>query len=784
MYPCQQGARCFFLGTVLMSIAATSQGNVHNYSTGGDDLGNLVGNITHSANPQHTAHSYTDSILALLTGGQSHGQNQFLQQVQKNPLLGAELLQTFSNLENILGKMIPDMLTGSVERNPGDPGIQCMADLAEYLTALKNKTWWALQMADATGKPGPGLLKGNLQMYGNFDECLEVRGAVDGNDSNTIEGNHCLAIITLPSSITDIFNNPITGRLLEGSVPSFQWHMCVPKSCSEQDMEQVLNSLPLRDLNMTVLSLNCRHDKDLGNDISGIVGVIISSVFVLVAIVGTLYDIITSANRDKQHNDVISGKYVNQPVSVDGSVSNHDNELSMDRKRNSMVDGQSLYDTKESRELFAKPKESIGKQLLLAFSITRNTEKLLSVNSSASDLSCLHGVRVLSMAWVILGHTVLICLTSAINPVDGFKDLSSFTMQAVTNGTVAVDTFFVMSGCLVAVLFLREKEKNGKLTARQMVLYYVHRFLRLTPLYMMVIMFYVCISGYFRDGPLATPLPDRENCRRNWWINLLYINNVYKSSPTEICLGQSWFLANDMQFYWIAPLALVPLACGWPFIGFLVILVLIATHIISYSYLEYFVKGSAVVNSAQFSTEIYFMPYCRVGVFAIGMTLGYILHKTQCKANIPKAWLTLGWILSVGVGLVCTYITYDEWTDGQITWGRSSLLAHEVLFRPAWALCVSWMIFVCCSGYGGIVNSILSWKAWIPVGRLTYGAYLLHVMVLTNHQANRRTPPYYSIEHLSYEFLGTWSFTYGLSFIFAVLVEAPCLGIEKALLRR
>ncbi|XP_046544572.1 nose resistant to fluoxetine protein 6-like [Haliotis rubra] len=782
MSPCQPGRRCLLLGIVLISVA-TSQGhgNVHN-SNGSDDIGDIVGNISHSAVPPNTVPSYRDSVLAFLTGGKSRGQKQVLQLFQKNPLLSVELMQAFSNLENISGEMISDQLTASVGNNQGQVGTQCMADIMEYWLALKNKTLWALQMADATGRPGPGLLRGNLQLYGNFDECLEVRGVVDGNDGNTTEGNHCLAFITLPSIVTDMVKDPITG-LLGVTTPSFQWHMCVPKSCSEQDVKQALNLLPLQDLNMTVLTLNCRHDKDLGNDISGIVGVVILSVFVLVAVIGTLYDVITAAKRDTQEDDNID-RYVNHSATVDGSVSNHDSELSIDQKSSSKVDRQSLYDTRESRKVFGKPKESIGRKLLLAFSIPRNTEKLLSAKTSASDLSCLHGVRVLSMGWVILGHTVLICLSAAANPVDGFKDLSSFTMQAVTNGTLSVDTFFVMSGCLVALLFLREKEKIGKLTVRQMVLYYVHRFLRLTPLYMMVIMFYVCVSGYFNDGPGVTPLLDRENCRRNWWVNLLYINNVYRSSSAELCLGQSWFLANDMQFYWIAPLALIPLACGWPFIGILVIFLLLATHIISYAYLEYFVNGSGLVNSAQFETEIYFMPYCRVGVFAIGMALGYLLFKTKCKLNITKVWLTLGWTLAVGVALVCTYITYDEWTDGQITWGRSSLLTHEVLYRPAWALCVSWVILVCGSGCGGIVNSILSWEAWIPLGRLTYGAYLLHVMVLTTRHANRRTAYYYNAEYLSYEFLGTWGITYGMAFIFAVLVEAPCLGIEKALLRR
>lgn len=29
----------------------------------------------------------------------------------------------------------------------------------------------------------------------------------------------------------------------------------------------------------------------------------------------------------------------------------------------------------------------------------------------------------------------------------------------------------------------------------------------------------------------------------------------------------------------------------------------------------------------------------------------------------------------------------------------------------------------------GLINTFLSWKVWIPLGRLTYGAYLFHLIV-------------------------------------------------------
>ncbi|KAI6186686.1 Oac-55 [Aphelenchoides besseyi] len=41
-----------------------------------------------------------------------------------------------------------------------------------------------------------------------------------------------------------------------------------------------------------------------------------------------------------------------------------------------------------------------------------------------------------------------------------------------------------------------------------------------------------------------------------------------------------------------------------------------------------------------------------------------------------------------------------------------------------------WIVTSCFYGYGGPINAFLSWNAWLPLGRLTYSAYLLHLIVV------------------------------------------------------
>ena len=57
-----------------------------------------------------------------------------------------------------------------------------------------------------------------------------------------------------------------------------------------------------------------------------------------------------------------------------------------------------------------------------------------------------------------------------------FQLMKSYAFQAVLNGFPSVDTFFVLSGVLVAYLLLKELDKTkGRVN---WIMFYVHRYLR------------------------------------------------------------------------------------------------------------------------------------------------------------------------------------------------------------------------------------------------------------------------------------------------------------------
>lgn len=105
--------------------------------------------------------------------------------------------------------------------------------------------------------------------------------------------------------------------------------------------------------------------------------------------------------------------------------------------------------------------------------------------------------------------------------------------------------------------------------------------------------------------------------------------------------------------------------------------------------------------------------------------------------------------------------------------------AYEVVCRPLWALCVGWVVFACATGHGGVVNSVLSWPAWIPLSRLTFGTYLVHVMVMIYFNNNARGLLYFSLDFMVERLLAVFLISYAISLLWSLLIETPVRNLTK-----
>ena len=142
--------------------------------------------------------------------------------------------------------------------------------------------------------------------------------------------------------------------------------------------------------------------------------------------------------------------------------------------------------------------------LLHAFSAKRNLPKIFNINdSSEGELSCLHGIRFLSMTWVILGHTFFFSLPYVDNPVWALNVIqNSWTMEAVEQGLFSVDSFFFLSGLLVSYIFLKRRSSMDQLTSPlTWIKVILHRYVRLLPPYIALVLLLEPLSFYTCSGP-------------------------------------------------------------------------------------------------------------------------------------------------------------------------------------------------------------------------------------------------------------------------------------------
>lgn len=317
---------------------------------------------------------------------------------------------------------------------------------------------------------------------------------------------------------------------------------------------------------------------------------------------------------------------------------------------------------------------------------------------------------------------------------------------------------------------------------------------------MFVLLFYAKLNGFVGSGPMWFGQQTNPACDKYWWTNLLYINNFYPDGLQQECMGWSWYLANDMQFYILSPIFLYAIykfrvlgylsSVGFVFAAhFLATGLLMGIYDMNSSQLEIFAPQrhkAPSENRYNFRDTIYIKPWGRIGPYLVGISLGYLLHVQ--KERPKRSWLMtllaiIGWSVAITLGMLVVYGPYSLYKVGGSPFSLSEDVAYGTFSRTAWALAVAWVIYACHQGYGGLVNSILSCRFWIPLSRLTYGAYLLHPVVLYAFFRSMETNVMFSYITISYYFIGTVVLSYAAAYILAVCVEYPMMHLEKVLFK-
>lgn len=231
------------------------------------------------------------------------------------------------------------------------------------------------------------------------------------------------------------------------------------------------------------------------------IAVVILTVFVLLALTATVFDLIRISLKSLD-----SSFARNQRPSIRNEMGNSKNT-----SKSNLMDKVGYEPEEKSIKPITDqlPEEedlSYVTSVVLAFSIIYNTKKLFHVREDREEtLSAIHGMRILSMIWIIIGHTFCfggfykILYTFKRISIAGIENPARWDYQPLINTFLLVETFFFLGGVVLIYVALPMLEKHkGRFNY---FIYVIHRWVRLTPAMVGTIAF-ITVMPYFGSGPI------------------------------------------------------------------------------------------------------------------------------------------------------------------------------------------------------------------------------------------------------------------------------------------
>jgi len=275
------------------------------------------------------------------------------------------------------------------------------------------------------------------------------------------------------------------------------------------------------------------------------------------------------------------------------------------------------------------------------------------------------------------------------------------TIRWIKLGDLGVRVFYVLSGFLITGILLQARQSadtDGLSKWRVLRNFYARRFLRIFPIYYLVI--------------LVTWLAGNAAMRQTVGWNLSYLSNFYfyHRGTGDYSVTHFWSLAVEEQFYLLWPLPILFLPRRW-LPGAILSAICIA---------PVFRTAVVLIGGNDWKASV-LMPAC-LDMLGMGALVAFLNFKGRYK--LKRRLLNAG--LFVGLGIYVAVVIANHYTTGAET---------AVVYGLSIALWSAWLIDGAYTGFGGTMGRILSFKPAVYLGTISYGVYLMHnfIPILVNH---------------------------------------------------
>eukprot|EP01017_Pseudomicrothorax_dubius_P026568 TRINITY_DN2977_c0_g1_i3.p1 TRINITY_DN2977_c0_g1~~TRINITY_DN2977_c0_g1_i3.p1 ORF type:complete len:428 (+),score=33.04 TRINITY_DN2977_c0_g1_i3:78-1361(+) len=402
-----------------------------------------------------------------------------------------------------------------------------------------------------------------------------------------------------------------------------------------------------------------------------------------------------------------------------------------------------------------------------SFDITANFYRWLPEKERRDEnLSVFDGIRVISMFWVVWGHTYMTRISTTGNFFD-IQDLITSDFVAVAVGLMfSVDVFFFMGGFFFAFVFVK-KLANSQLTIGTYLYTLFHRVLRIIPSYLMAILLFWKITPIFGNGPSWQVYVDGNNqtCSQGWWRDLTFSTN-FEYSGDGGCMPQGWYLTVDMQIFLSAPIL----------VG---IYLATISSIVYSSWLSYKYKWGSLA---------YLKPWTRAPAYLIGILAAIFYNELKSsKDNVSKLTKFVResriaqLVISVSGIMLMGWIIYGVEPAVKNPHAFSNLFnaLYTSLSRPLFTIGLLLTLLPSLLGGGRTLKNILGNSFMSAIAKLTFAFYLLHWIFLNWKTYTARSSFFFTHRDVFIDTISTCCLALPLAIFVHLFVEIPFGNIEQ-----
>ena len=367
----------------------------------------------------------------------------------------------------------------------------------------------------------------------------------------------------------------------------------------------------------------------------------------------------------------------------------------------------------------------------------------------------------------------------------------------------SVDTFFWLSGLLMSFLLVHQLNSGREMRPKGWAYMYFHRLYRILPAYTFVLLVCWTFTKYLGNGPMWVKGDwINQDCHKWWWMNLLFLNNyILPEDQGSGCLPQTWYLAVDMQFFWLTPPIFflyykLSKAAGWTVFNFSVVLTIVTSAVIAHVK-DYNVVGQANKPGTE-DYDIYNKPYCRAAPYAFGIMCGLVLYTQRNYAKtgqVYDSWAHaigncfnnayfryVGYLLGlflINFFLFIQYNAYEDVDNGWTKWTHAENVLWYAFNRTAWGLGISLLFLPMLLGHWKVVAWFLSLDVWTPLARLTFCTYLVHINLGMVYEESLNTAYWFNDLNITIDFFFLAATAYAAAIPLTLAVESPFMALEK-----